>query len=187
MKKVSVFITAILLSFFLFAFTANESTTAPSGAKYVGAKKCGMCHKSKTGNQYKIWKNSKHAKAYETLLTDKANKIAAKRGLGKAAEAKECLSCHVTGHNDATAVFDKHFKVKSGVQCETCHGAGSKYKSMKTMKNREKAISKGLVFYKNDAAIEAQCKTCHNEKSPNYKNFNFKKMWAKIAHPIPKK
>lgn len=187
MKTVSVFITAIFLSFFLFAFTGSESTSAPSGVKYVGAKKCGMCHKSKTGNQFKIWKNSGHAKAYKTLLTAEANKIAAKKGLGKAVEAKECLSCHVTGHNDATAVFDKHFKTEMGVQCESCHGAGSKYKSKKVMKNREKAISKGLVFYKNDTAIEKKCRTCHNEKSPSFKSFDFKKMWAKIAHPLPKK
>ncbi len=188
MKTISVFFAAIMLSLFLIAFTGNfTSSTSAGGAKYVGAKKCGMCHKSKTGDQYGIWKKSAHAKAYKTLLTAEADKIAKEKGLGKAAEAKECLGCHVTGHNDASAVFDKRFKIESGVQCETCHGAGSKYKSKKTMKNHEKAVSKGLATYKNDAAIEAKCKTCHNKKSPSFKEFDFKKMWAKIAHPLPKK
>lgn len=187
MKTISIFIATIFLSFFLIAFTGNPTTSSSGGAKYVGVKKCGMCHKSKTGNQFGIWKKTLHAKAYKTLLTDKANKIAKKKGLGKASEAKECLSCHVTGHNDASAVFDKHFKVENGVQCETCHGPGSKYKSKKIMKNRDKAISKGLILFKDEAAIEAKCKTCHNKKSPSFKKFEFKKMWAKIAHPLPKK
>lgn len=185
MKSVSAFVTLLFMAVFLIGFTSNVNATSPDGAKYVGVKKCGMCHKSKTGDQYGIWKKTKHAKAFEVLLTKKADEVAKKRGLGKASEAKECLSCHVTGYNDETAVFAKKFKVENGVQCETCHGPGSKYKSKKVMKNRDKAISKGLVMYADEAAIEKKCRTCHNEKSPFYKKFEFKKRWAKIAHPLP--
>ena len=70
------------------------------------------------------------------------------------------------------------------MQCELCHGAGSAFKSV--MKDKEKAIAAGLTDFKDNAAIEKVCKTCHNEKSPSYKPFKFKEMWAKIKHPIPK-
>lgn len=160
------------------------SFTIVAQNKYVGAKSCGMCHKkAKDGEQFKIWKNSKHAKAYETLKTPEADKIAG----GKAIENDECLSCHVTGHGEAAKLFKKKFKVEDGVQCESCHGAGSKYKSKKTMKDHAKAVAAGLTDFKDEATIEKLCRTCHNEKSPSFKGFDFKKMWAKIKHPIPKK
>jgi len=78
----------------------------------------------------------------------------------------------------AICVFD----AKEGVQCESCHGAGSAYKSMATMKDKAKAMAAGLNMYKDDAAIEALCVTCHNDKSPTHKAFNFKEMWPKIKH-----
>ena len=37
-----------------------------------------------------------------------------------------------------------------------------------------------------DAAIEKQCRSCHNEKSPTFKEFNFAERWAKIRHQLPK-
>jgi len=30
------------------------------------------------------------------------------------------------------------------------------------------------------------CVSCHNEESPTFKGFDFEKMVAKIAHPVPK-
>ena len=75
------------------------------------------------------------------------------------------------------------FKVEDGVQCETCHGAGSLYKSMAVMKVKAEAYKKGLAEHKDVAKF---CKTCHNEKSPTYKEFKFDEMWAKVKHSIPK-
>lgn len=173
-----------VLTIFVFAFLAF-SINVNAQAQFIGAKKCGTCHKSaKQGEQLKIWEASAHAKAFATLKTAKADEIAKGKGLGKAAEAKECLTCHVTGlGKDA----DKSFSMEDGVQCEACHGAGSEYKDMKTMKDHAKAVAAGMTEYKDDAAIEKQCKTCHNEKSPTFKKFVFKESWAKIAHPVPAK
>ena len=42
------------------------------------------------------------------------------------------------------------------------------------MQDHAKSVENGLVEYANEAAIEKQCKTCHNEESPTYKEFNFK-------------
>ena len=50
---------------------------------YVGVKICVMCHKSdKAGQQKSIWENSKHSKAFETLLTEEADAIEKKNVFG---------------------------------------------------------------------------------------------------------
>jgi hypothetical protein len=157
--------------------------------KYVGTKMCGICHRTeKQGSQLVIWQKTKHAEAYKTLMTEKANETAKKKGIKKpAVEAPECLECHTFGKIVDAKLLEKSFDIKDGVQCETCHGPGSVYKSITTMKDKEKAIKAGLTAFKDDAAIEKFCRTCHNEKSPFYKEFNLKEMWAKIKHPIPAK
>ncbi len=174
------------LAFFLMiyipiSFQAQE-------AQYVGAKKCGMCHKAKMGNQYKIWKESKHAKAFETLLSEEADKISKEMGFGeKASEASECLKCHVTAYDVDASLLASSFKRENGVQCETCHGAGSKYKKKSIMKDHAKAVENGLAEYADEKAIEEKCRTCHNAESPTYMEFTFKEKWEEIKHPLTKK
>ena len=106
----------------------------------IGADKCGkMCHKV----QYNSWLETEHAKAMESLKPEEQEK-------------EDCLSCHRMAEG------------LDGVQCESCHGPGSEYKSMSVMKDPEKAKAAGLK-----APDEALCKTCHNPKSPTYKEFDF--------------
>jgi hypothetical protein len=151
--------------------------------KYVGVKMCSMCHKAdKTGNQFGVWSKSPHAEAYKVLTGEKAAAVAKEKGIKNAAEAPECLACHGAVDAKLAGTYD----VKDGVQCETCHGAGSAYKSMATMKDKAKAIAAGLHEFKDAAAIEAFCKTCHNDKSPTKKAFKFEESWAKIKHSVPK-
>ena len=155
--------------------------------KYVGTKICAPCHKMEsTGKQFDIWQKTAHATAYKTLTTHAADSIAKAKGLKKSAvESQECLKCHVL-QADAASI-DKTFDMKDGVQCEVCHGAGSSYKSMATMKDHAKAVAAGLKEYKDDAAIQKLCVTCHNDQSPTHKEFKLKDMWDKIKHPMPKK
>ena len=174
---------------FFFTFSSNSTIVAGDAPKLVGVKTCGMCHKKDAeGNQLKVWQDSKHANAYKTLQSEEADKIAKDKGIdGKAAEAKECLVCHASGYDVDASLLAKNFKVEEGVQCETCHGAGGKFKKKSTMKDHAKAVAAGLVEYKDEAAIKTQCVTCHNEESPTFKYFDFDKRWAEIAHDIPKK
>jgi len=168
----------MIISLIAFAVYFVIPTNISAQAKYVGSKVCGMCHKSeKQGQQLKIWTDSKHAQAYKTLLTPKADELA-KKGGKKASETPECLKCHV---GEKTLV-ESAFK-EDGVQCETCHGAGSDYKAMAVMKNKEEAVKKGLNVPKD---VEKFCKTCHNPESPSYKDFKFNDMWKKIVHVTPK-
>lgn len=160
-----------------------------SGAKpheFVGVKTCGMCHHTdKQGKQLEIWKNSAHSKAYEVLKTDKANKIAKEKGFSTpAVETEACLKCHTSGYNVDKSLLGAKFNISDGVQCETCHGAGADYKSLKVMKNKKEAIANGLQLHEN---LKEFCSTCHNSESPTYVEQDVNKMWEKIKHPIPTK
>jgi len=169
------------LTFLLLPFASILSQT---GNTYIGAESCGMCHKTeKQGSQLSIWQNSAHSKAFETLKTDTANQIAKAKGFKEpAAKTWECLKCHVTGYNLDATMLGKKFKVEDGVQCETCHGAGSAYKDMKIMKNKNLAIQKGLIVHDK---LEEFCVSCHNSESPTFVKMDFNEAWDKIKHNIP--
>lgn len=169
--------TALLVLIIIAAYFVSPSFVNAQ-AKYVGSKTCGMCHKTeKQGQQLKIWSDSKHSQAYKTLLTPKADEIAKAKGGKKAIETPACLKCHV-GDN---ALVESAFKA-DGVQCETCHGAGSEYKAMAVMKNKEEAKKKGLIVPDG----EKFCVTCHNAEVHPKPEFKYSEMWKKIAHATPK-
>jgi len=179
---ISLLVLVAIMVFMVLPGTAEEKTSG----KYVGVKVCSPCHKSEgKGNQFGLWQKTKHADAFKVLSSEKAVAVAKEKGLKKSAsESPECLECHAI-KADAKLV-EKTFDPKDGVQCESCHGAGSAYKSMAIMKDKAKAIAAGLTNLKDEATIEKFCKTCHNDKSPTFKEFKFKEMWAKVKHPIKK-
>ena len=183
LKGISLII-ILTFSLFLLGFTIHNSFFA-SKPGYVGTKVCAMCHKKEdVGQQLKIWESSKHSQAYKNLKTEKADKVAKDKGFKtKAVETKECLKCHVSGYDVDKSLLGEKFSIEDGVQCETCHGAGSEYKSKKIMEDKKLAVENGLVVYEKP---EELCKKCHNQESPFYKEFNFKEMWAKIKHDKPK-
>ncbi|MCB2205879.1 cytochrome c family protein [bacterium] len=166
------------------AVTVLSAFTFQGGNEYIGSKKCKACHSNAKmgGTAYKTWEKGPHAKAFDALKTAEADKIAAEKGFKtKAAETDECLSCHVTGMNVKGAKFDKKFDKTEGVGCEACHGAASAYKS-KHAKDKEGAMkSMGLEVHKGDDAKKL-CVTCHNDKSPTFKKFDFAAQMKKIDH-----
>lgn len=175
--KRNIVLIGLILAFILVkaAFAADH--------EYVGIKRCVMCHKSESkGNQYGQWLSTKHAKAYETLGTPLAQETAKKAGVsGNPQEAAACLKCHVTAYGVESSLLGEGFAKEAGVQCEACHGAGGDYLPISIMKDRAKAIEMGMVI-----PTEETCVNCHNPESPNYKSFNFKEFFSKIAHPSPK-
>ncbi len=180
---------AVLLTLLVIVFTAISSTAADNKHQYVGAQVCGMCHKTdKSGQQFQKWQASKHSQAMKVLETADADKIAADHGVkGKAADTPQCLECHQTAYGAEASLLGPKFSKEDGVQCESCHGAGNDYKTMSTMKDHQKALAAGLAALStDDGSAEKLCETCHNKKSPTFKSFDFKKMWAQIAHPVPK-
>ena len=181
MRKASVILMA--LGMLVFVFTAiimaqEEEMTAP---QYVGAAKCKVCHNAeKKGAQYSKWEESQHAKAYAALASEEAVAIGKKLGIDNPQTSDQCLKCHVTAFGVDDKMKAESFDMTEGVGCEACHGPGSEYKSMKVMKDRDAAISAGMII-----PTAENCVKCHNDESPSYKEFVFEDFWKKIAHPIP--
>lgn len=174
MRKMIVFLVAMAVTLSAFAVFADEPTI-------IGADKCKMCHKAKTGDQYKIWSESSHAGAFAALKSEAAIAVAKEKGLGNPWEEAACLKCHTTlGFLGAALDEKSKYTEEEGVSCEACHGAGSAYKTKSVMEDHEAAVAAGL-----ELEGEAKCILCHNEESPTFKEFVFKERWAVIAHPIP--
>lgn len=165
---------------------ASASLAQQKTFKYTGSRACMPCHLTpKSGAAFKIWQESKHSKAFATLATPAALEVAKKNGIADPQKADACLKCHLTAHGVAAAKLAPTFKPDEGVGCEVCHGPGSEYKIMATMK----AIDAGTMKGESVGLIrpdEKTCLKCHNAESPTFKGFNFAEFSAKIAHPTPK-
>lgn len=168
---------------------AAKETAAPAqdnkpAHQYVGTDKCKLCHMKKTtGEQYTVWKKSKHAKAFETLGTPEAKEVAKKMGIEDPQKSEKCLRCHTTGFNGKPEEYAATYKQKEGVGCETCHGPASDWiKEEVHTKDKSAALKVGMTV-----PDEALCKKCHNKDSPSYKEFDFAKFSKEIAHPNPER
>ncbi len=162
---------------------------------YVGTKKCKMCHIK----EYKSWKKTKMAHAFETLKPGNASEAKEKFHLDPAKDYTKdetCLACHTTGFghkggyflpdpNDKKAV--RKAKKLQGVGCESCHGPGSGYVKIfedifKTKRKYKVEELYAAGLRKMDASV---CTTCHNDKSPTVapgETFNFEEMKDKDTH-----
>lgn len=167
MKKLSMFGLAFIISISV-VFTASAQEGKP---KYVGVGKCKLCHLK----AFKQWETTEHAKALETLKGEEAKKYSQ-----NPAEDTKCLKCHTTGFGESGG-YDIATKdpALAGVQCESCHGAGEKYKELSIMKDKELSIKNGLVI-----PNEETCKKCHNEEGPTFDKakWNFSEKFEKIKH-----
>lgn len=150
----------ILFSIFL-SFCFVPGYVKGQEVVHKGIKKCKTCHIK----VYKTWKQTKHATAYDRL--NEKEKLDPK-----------CIECHTT-NKDVNL---------PGIQCEACHGAGGKFSKATIMNKKKfkanpelqkkKAIEAGLIV----APDEANCKQCHNDRSPHFKSFDFKARYEEIKH-----
>jgi hypothetical protein len=154
---------------------------------YVGVKTCKMCHsKEATGDQYKVWAGTAHAKAFEALASDESKAAAKKLGIDDPQKADACLKCHVTAFPVMGDLENQKITLEEGISCESCHGPGSGYKGLKVMKDLYagtiKPESVGL-----NVVDEKTCLKCHvAEGNPFHKEFKYDEYLKKIVHPIPK-
>lgn len=169
------------LIIFLGTVFAVPSNAEVPGHEFIGTKKCALCHKTeKQGNQFAIWQNSKHAKAFETLGTPEAKEVAAKMGIDNPQESPACLECHSTAYYFSAEKVTDMVALEDGVSCESCHGPGKDYMKKSIMEDREAAIANGLII-----GDKEMCLKCHNERSPTFKPFNYEERWEQIKHPVP--
>lgn len=181
---------------------AGAAGAAEGERQYVSNSQCKVCHNAADkGEQWNKWKAQKHAKAFETLKSEDAIKIAKDKGLTvPPSEAPECLKCHVTGYDVATKKAPAKIKPEDAVQCESCHGPNSLHvKDGQTLKFKPELAATLDVKANLHLITEDDCKKCHNEESPNWKadryttasgekvGFDFEAAKKLIAHPNPQK
>ncbi|MDH5561645.1 MAG: cytochrome c family protein [Deltaproteobacteria bacterium] len=194
---------------FLICFVISQQSATSEGninypIKFVGVSKCRKCHEDtnkikNTGNQFSLWQQSAHSKAFKTLKTRKAKKTARKMGIKKPHESEKCLVCHRTAFKAPSNKLNRSFNGEDGVQCESCHGAGGKYSEEKTMKKiaRERKVSNGTKYAKKwglSYPDEKTCLKCHTKSidragityfNPTDKPFDYKAASLKIIHKRP--
>lgn len=182
MRKIRALCASILV---LAAIGALAQDEAKKDYKYVGAKKCKMCHSKEkmSGTHYNVWKEKAHAKAFETLGTDEAKEAAKKHGVEDPQKDEKCLNCHTV-----KAVLDSGDKIthEEGVSCEACHGAAEKYLKPHKKAGLEGAVKLGMIPLRTMKVEEKEkvCLKCHKEDPFNdfHREFNYEEFWAKIDH-----
>jgi hypothetical protein len=138
-------------------FTAEQTSFAPQTINRrttdyakIGSDSCATCHPQ----EFAIWQQSAHSRAWQTLVKHSAQVDAA------------CQRCHSTGFGaggfESVSLSPKHF----AVQCESCHGPSGNH--LRQAESRT------------PLAARDQCVRCHDpENSPH---FELAAYWAKIVH-----
>jgi hypothetical protein len=176
--------TWVLIIALCFAFA---SVASAADHQFIGATKCKMCHNTAAkGEIYTKWSATAHSKAFATLASEAAKKVATEKGIADPQKADACLKCHVTGYNAKAEMKGAKYSAEEGVTCESCHGAGGDYEKNATMKG----LTDGTIKPETVGFVtpdEKTCVGCHNAESPTFKGFKFAEMWPKIEHKVPKK
>jgi len=131
-----------------------RSTRSQEAAKYVGNEKCSPCH----SDIHKSWKDTRHAKAIDSLKKTGQEGLAA------------CVKCHVTAYEKDGGFIDYELTPEmASVQCEVCHGPGGKH------------ISNPMGEKVTREPGENLCRECHTQRQDP--GFNYKEK-AKLSHRI---
>jgi len=162
----------------------------PGGDRFAGVESCKECHEK----AYAVWKGSKHAHAYESLITGReGTKNPVPRN-----HDPECLACHTTGWEPQqmfryesgfySAEKTPHLK---GQQCENCHGPAAKHNELeaqwqqdeKSVKKEDLLAARRRLKLTVAEAKKTLCYRCHDlDNDPNFSSATFSEYWDKIAH-----
>ena len=129
------------------------------------------------GYQFSKWRLGKHARAYAVLGTKTGYEMATAAGItGNPQQDPRCLGCHTSGFAVSKDRFLEGFDFADGVQCESCHGAGSEYSPEAIMRDRLAALRAGLR-----PATKETCIPCH--ENAHGRTFDYETSVRAIAHP----
>jgi len=110
-------------------------SVGPDQSRYVGVDQCTTCHQEERA----FWDKTRHAQAYGTLEA------------GHKQFNLDCVSCHVTGYEKPGGSTVTHVAGLTSVQCENCHGPGSRHV--------ENPAEKAFLGPKPTVAL---CPSCHH-------------------------
>ncbi len=140
--------------------------------KHLGVASCAssVCHgKSKPVddenvmlNEYRTWTTEdRHARAYQTLLSDDSKRIARNLGLKAAHTAKICLDCHAD--NVSKDRRGPKFQITDGVGCEACHGGSEQWIESHTEDGvtHQQNLAKNMFPTEDGVERARLCLSCH--------------------------
>ena len=128
---------------------------AEGEAGFVGGVVCSSCHPEANA----FWEKTPHARAYKTLADEfKEFNL-------------ECIGCHVTGYGKPGGSTVAHNDELRNVQCENCHGPGSKHVAAKGAEE--------LAHAKPEPKLCVE--KCHHP--PHVASFNAKQKLKRILGP----
>ncbi len=138
------------------AFADRVPEPVPAGESgFVGIEKCSTCHTE----ERKFWNTTSHAAAYETLQA------------GHKEFNLDCVSCHVTGYEKPGGSTVTHVAGLEDVQCEVCHGPGSRHV--------EDPLNRALIRRTPSPSV---CTGCHHPPHV-HPEWKVSDAWPKIIGP----
>lgn len=164
---------ALLGTVALSAFAANGLKLPQQGDKdHLGVATCAgsTCHGSAEPldaapvlqNEYLTWhRRDAHARAYETLHSERSARIVRRLGLGPAYEADSCLDCHADNVPDERR--GRRFQLADGIGCEACHGGAEGWIRSHVSGEASHAdnIERGMYPADRPRARARLCLSCH--------------------------
>ena len=147
-------------------------------AFYHGEKACRACHSGEKGTSFSAWRLSAHSRAYASLSRPESREIARLSGIYEDPyQSPVCLGCHATASDALSWQIEPGFRIEDGMQCEVCHGPGSRHVDQPKVKLR--------------IPDESFCMICHLEKKSHTKvlgptSYDYKTAMKSIHHEMPK-
>ncbi len=147
-------------------------------ARYIGSSACAECHDSaEKGFAFSRWQITPHARAYASLGTPEAARMAVQTGVtADPQRSAACLKCHSTAFHRAAAGTADSYSILEGVGCESCHGPGSSHATERAARTQGAVAAERMV-----AVRETACLSCHGQA--HGKPFDVKAAMPLIAHP----
>jgi hypothetical protein len=140
-------------------YASLRAPPAPRGqASYVGDSECRSCHEP----AFAIWERTPHARAYWTLEVLNKN------------YNLSCVGCHVTGYQQPGGSEVVQNQGLRDVQCESCHGPGSRHIAARTA-----AQQRATIIRNPPQAFCAQ--QCHTPEHSDH--FEYQRYLPRILGP----
>ncbi|MDB5719564.1 MAG: hypothetical protein JWP15_182 [Alphaproteobacteria bacterium] len=188
---------SIAFSLLLFLLFPGPGSAQPGGVggNFVGVASCAgsTCHGRSEANgaivrqdELMIWQNpaspaGAHSRSWRVLTEPRSKAIAARLGIGEAANAPMCLGCHAPPA--PVGRRGPKFLISDGVGCEACHGAALGWlASHYAVGGTHSAnVARGMVPLDNVRARAAVCLDCHYGSADSGQFVNHRIMAA--GHP----
>src|SRR5579859_2617594 len=173
MARVALFFCASLT--LAIGLAGQNTKPVPEPMKYIGPGSCAAtaCHGSVKPvaesrifqNEYTTWiLQDKHARAYQALTGEVAERMARILKLGaKAEESSKCLACHALYTTPDQR--GRPFEITEGVSCENCHGPAQAWLGQHTERESPEkhaaSLKLGMADTRDVIHRTEKCLQCH--------------------------